>query len=400
MTKDAQRIARLQEGVKVADLDALLCTLPSNVLLLSGYWPVVGSSIAVVARDGRVAVVAPEDERENVGRGWADQVRTFKAGSLKELKTPVESACGELAEAIRELGLTGKMRIGFEHRSAHQPAPYVGMQIYGPATAELIREAAPQAEWKPAGELIERLREVLTPSELTRLRLACRFAEHAYKEGARGLQSGVTELAAARLFRQHLDPDDAHRHGVHRAGGSVWCMSGPNSAQAYKAFAHSSARELKRGDLVLMHCNSQADGFFTDITRTYSLGQPGPREQEWYEAVFEASRAAFATIKPGVKAAAVDAVAREIMKSRGFSEQFKHSTGHGVGFAAIDHLARPRLHPVSPDILETGMVFNVEPAAYFEGLGGVRQCNMVVVTGDGAQVLTEFQNCLAEVTLP
>jgi Xaa-Pro aminopeptidase len=62
-----------------------------------------------------------------------------------------------------------------------------------------------------------------------------------------------------------------------------------------------------------------------------------------------------------------------------------------VGFAAIDHAARPRLHPVSEDVLEVGMVFNVEPAVYIDGWGGLRHCDMVAVTSEGAELLTPFQ---------
>ena len=68
----------------------------------------------------------------------------------------------------------------------------------------------------------------------------------------------------------------------------------------------------------------------------------------------------------------------------------------GVGFAAIDHNAPPRLHPKSPDVLEEGMVFNVEPAAYFPNECGMRHCDMVAVTSTGSQVLTPFHQTIEE----
>ena len=73
--------------------------------------------------------------------------------------------------------------------------------------------------------------------------------------------------------------------------------------------------------------------------------------------------------------------------------------GHGVGFAAINHNAPPRLHPASNDVLETGMVFNIEPAVYVEGYAGMRHCDMVVVTEAGAEVLTEFQSSVEQLTV-
>jgi Xaa-Pro aminopeptidase/Xaa-Pro dipeptidase len=173
-------------------------------------------------------------------------------------------------------------------------------------------------------------------------------------------------------------------------------MSGPNAACAYAAYQQSRARKLQTGDLVLIHCNSYADGYWTDITRTYCLGGPDERQRAMYRAMFDARAAALAAIHPGVRAAEVDRAARAAIASHGFGNAFKHPTGHGVGFAAIDHNAPPRLHPKSEDMLKEGMVFNVEPGIYVEGYGGMRHCDMVVVTADGALVLTPFQTDIAE----
>lgn len=110
-----------------------------------------------------------------------------------------------------------------------------------------------------------------------------------------------------------------------------------------------------------------------------------------FEAIFDARRAAIAAIGPGVKVSEIDRAARGVLAERGFGKEFKHGLGHAVGFQAIDHNAPPRLHPASPDIIETGMVFNIEPAIYIENFGGIRHCDMVAVTEDGAEILTGFQ---------
>jgi Xaa-Pro aminopeptidase len=90
--------------------------------------------------------------------------------------------------------------------------------------------------------------------------------------------------------------------------------------------------------------------------------------------------------------------AREVMNAPGCAKQFKHSTGHSLGFAAIDHNALPRPHPKSPDVLETGMTFDVEPAVYYEDYGGLRHCDMVPVTQLGMQLLTPFKTILEDLT--
>jgi Xaa-Pro aminopeptidase len=141
----------------------------------------------------------------------------------------------------------------------------------------------------------------------------------------------------------------------------------------------------------MIHCNSFVNGLWTDITRTY---HPTPNDDDalrLYQAVLAARRAALDVIAPGVRGREVDRAAREVIGRYGFGPHFRHGTGHGVGFAAIDHQARPRLHPASDDVLEAGMVFNLEPAIYLEGRGGLRHCDLVAVHRDGAELLTPFQ---------
>ena len=156
---------------------------------------------------------------------------------------------------------------------------------------------------------------------------------------------------------------------------------------------------IKSGDLVLLHCNSYVDGYGTDITRTFCIGPPDSRAASMYKAVFAAREAAFAEIAPGKKARDVDGAARRILQGAGFGSNFPHSTGHGVGFGAISPDSLPRLHPASDDILEPGMVFNVEPAVYVEGFGGIRQCEMVAVNETGFELLTDFQSSIDELML-
>ena len=110
------------------------------------------------------------------------------------------------------------------------------------------------------------------------------------------------------------------------------------------------------------------------------------------DAVLEATGRAIDAIRPGARASGIDTAAREVLKARGYANAFRHATGHGVGFAAINHDALPRIHPLSDEILEPGMVFNIEPAVYIPGFGGMRQCNMVAGTDTGVELLTGFQN--------
>ena len=381
MPRDAERIERLQAAMKEAGLDALAVGLPANVLLLTGCFPVMGNSFAIVTREGEVTLYSPEDERELAEGRCDDRIVYYQPDGLESLRRQVCST----------IRLDGKV-VGFECGEVYEPASYVSMHLFGNAVAELLEGAV----LRPAPELLARVKAVLTPIEIDRVRRACRIADAAFACGAELLSPGLKETEAAAYFRDQLVTFGTGFEGVLRTEGFVFCMSGPNSAEACAAYARSRARQIEVTDFALVHCNSHADGYWTDITRTWCFGPASDRQRRMYEAVFAARAAAFDAVRPGVPAADVDRAAREELKSRGFGAEFKHSTGHGVGFAAVHHNARPRIAENSPDLLEAGMVFNIEPAIYVDGFGGLRHCDMVAVTESGAELLTPFQGRIEE----
>lgn len=375
----------------------LVCALSTNVLLLSGYWPVIGTAIAVITRSGFVCILAPEDEEDLAQRGWADAVQTFSPGSLDEIGTIEDAVRAPLTDILKKFSTERRMVVACEQGSVLEPASYVGMHLFGTTIQRLLSAILPDAAILSADELLARLRSILSPFEQSRVREACDFAAAAFFEGFQCLRPGLSEVEAAAGFRRSLSvvSDDSGA----RAGGFVFCMSGPNSAKAYAAYQRSHMRKIEPGDLVLVHCNSYLDGYWTDITRTFCLSRLDQQTRQMYEAIFAARRAALDIIRPEVKAADVDHAARAVLSRYGFAEGFKHGLGHGVGFAAINHNAPPRLHPASNDRLESGMVFNIEPAIYLDGLGGIRHCDMVLVTEDGLEVLTPFQSTLDNLTV-
>lgn len=381
---DPERLERVSQELRANDADAIICGLPCNIVMLSGYWPVVGNSLAIFTRDGRLQVIAPSDEEDLARRAGLTQIDTFEAGSLADLKTLPEIIGPKLEAAVRSLGLENAI-VAYESGGAFEPASYISMHFFGDGIFEILEDAFASGSLIAADDMLSRLRASLTPGELARVREACRIAGDAFEAGRGSIEAGRTELDIAARFRGGLSP-------VKRSGGHVSCMSGPNSTRAAGAYAISGTRAIEAGDFVLVHCNSWVDGFWTDITRTWTLGEPDATKRKVQIAIAEARAAALDRIRPGEKASEVDLAARNVMQRHGFESEFKHATGHGVGFAAIDHNAMPRIHPKSPDVLEAGMVFNVEPAAYSEGFGGSRHCDVVAVTETGYELLTDFQS--------
>ena len=387
---NSQRVDRIRDALRKNNWDLVVCALPMNVLLLSGYWPVVGTGVAVASKEGRIGLLVPEDEEDLAKHGWADEVRTFKPGSLNEVITTAEAIRAPLKSILQ--GFSAEpVGVGFEEQETSEPASYAAMHLYGGTMRRLLQEALNIATLSGADAVLAELRASKTKFELSKIHTACRIAGTAFQHGSQQIRAGATEVEMAAIFRGPLSTSVVDYPKLERADGFTWCMSGANSALASGAYARSRPKQIECGDLVLVHCNSYADGHWTDITRTYFLGELQARPKQMYEAVFAARQAALAAIRPGVKAADVDRAARDVLQERGFGPEFKHSTGHGVGFSAISANAEPRLHPNSTDTIQIGMVFNVEPAIYFDGYGGIRHCDMVTVTEAGAKVLTPFQ---------
>ncbi len=397
MNRNPERVQRVRDALRQAKLDAFVSTLAVHVLMLTGYWPVIGTSFAVSSGDGTVALLVPEDEKRLTGSCWADLVETYSPGSLETLRTTNESAIAPLGNLLKKLGLSAS-RLGYESGPVSEPSSYASMHLYGASILQLLGEAAPGAMLQRADKYLADLTAVKTPLEVEKIRRAAAIADSAFHNGARSLLVGDTEAAVADCFRRGLSTSALAAQAV-RADGFAYCMSGPNSAKAYGAFAQTGHRRLRADDLVLVHCNSYAEGYWTDVTRTYVLGEPNSEQARWREAIMEARACAFAAIAPGGSARDVDHAARSVLQKHGLGPLFRHSTGHGVGFAAISANAMPRLHPHSPDTLEPGMVFNVEPAVYKERVGGMRHCDLVVVTETGMELLTPFQSEVSDLCI-
>ena len=145
-----ERLARVQDALKSANLDAVLCTLPSNVLMLSGYWPVIGTGMAVATADGINLLLAPQDELQFAEHGWASRIEAVpSSGSLSEITTPALAASGPLRTLMHDLKLECA-RIGYEYGEASEPASYAGMHVYNNAVIDMLRFAAPSAALAPA----------------------------------------------------------------------------------------------------------------------------------------------------------------------------------------------------------------------------------------------------------
>ena len=388
MAVDSERHARTVAALDDYGFDALVCASATEVLLLTGYWPVMGASVAIFTADGEVRVIVPEDEAELVRNTSSAQCITYKPAGLHTLERPLSLLRQPLTAMLKQLGL-GKARVGLQLMEGVQPSSYAASMEFRSSLKDLLEEVQPHASYVACDDLLESMKSTKTTQELDLLSKAAMVAKAGFAAAASAIRPGLreSEIAAAIQARFEASPD---AKPFERSYGYFFCMSGPNSATAAAAYARTRQRVVQEGDLVMIHANTCSDGYWTDVTRTYTAGEPSARQRTMRAAITEARAAALSAIQLGTTGAAVDCAARSVMEAHGYGEAFKHATGHGVGFAAANANALPRIHPLSPDVLEEGMTFNIEPAAYFEGYGGMRHCDLVAVASHGAHVLTDF----------
>ncbi len=388
MAIDPERQERLRKALGEANLDALVCAAASDVLLLSGYWPVMSLSVAIFTADGECVLIVPQDEVHLAEQTSFATLIPFAPGSLTSFE-PITAILKQfLAEAVQRLGLSAGC-IGIREDLTEQPSSYVVSANFHGTLKTLLETVAPKAVLRASDDLLEKQKDAKTAVELRQMDTAVAIVSAGFAVAPGAIEAGLREIDVAARIQTAFDITPGAEQ-VQRSYGSFYCMSGPNSAKASAAFARTRERRLAQGDLVMIHANTCADGYWTDITRTYTVGEPGERHLALRGAISEARRKGLNAIRPGVRASDVDRAVRSVMEAQGLGEAFVHPTGHGVGFAAANAAGRPRIHPLSPDVLEVGSTFNLEPAAYFDGYGGMRHCDLVAVTRDGVRVLTEF----------
>lgn len=244
-----------------------------------------------------------------------------------------------------------------------------------------IQAGARAADFPDASEALGSLRLCKDQAEVQKMRRAVEIAEAALKATIPLIKVGATEreLAAEltiQLLRQGSAPELPFAPIV---------SSGPNSANPHAA---PSERMLQSGDLLVVDWGATFEGYISDLTRTFAVGEVDPELAQIHEIVQQANAVGRAAAKPGVAAAEVDRAARGVIERAGYGEYFTHRTGHGIGLEAHEE---PYMRGDNLQILLPGMTFTIEPGIYLSGRGGVRIEDNVVITETGAVCLSELE---------
>jgi Xaa-Pro aminopeptidase len=227
-----------------------------------------------------------------------------------------------------------------------------------------------------AGGTVEKLRRVKDEAELAAIAAAAELADDVWgwslEQGLGGhSEREVARAAEARIRELGGDPSFP-----------AIVAAGPNGALPH---AEPGEREIAAGDLVVFDMGAKLDGYCSDGTRTFAVGEPGERGREVYETVRTAQAGALDAVAAGMGGEELDGVAREAIEAAGHGERFGHGLGHGVGLEVHE---APRLSPRSEDVLSAGEVVTIEPGVYLPGELGVRIEDLVVVAEGGCRNLS------------
>lgn len=354
------RIERLRRRFEKGDCDGLLITDEINVRYLTGF-----------TGDSTFLVVTPRDAVLLSDRRYETQL----AQQCPDLNALVRGPDRKMIDLISDAGNSlGLRRLGLEAASLTWE---LQSQIAG---------ALPSVELLAAGDPVGELRMIKDDSELAILKRAIWIAERAFESVRAKLRPSLTELQIAHELEATI-----RDLGGEGAGFAPIVGAGPGGALPH----------YRPGDIAIGGCKTllidwgaKYCGYTSDLTRTLHRDHPPAGFEKAYKAVLAAHTMAIATIRDGVKAADVDAAARQVLIDAGLGKEFKHGLGHGIGLRIHES---PRMGAVSTETLATGMVITVEPGVYFEGNFGIRIEDDVLVTVSGCETLSslprDFESC-------
>ena len=241
-----------------------------------------------------------------------------------------------------------------------------------------MKKALRDVKLEPKDKLVWELRRIKDETELDKMRKAAQLTDEGVRVAAETIKSGIREYEAAAEIEYAM-----RRLGSEGVAFDTIVASGVRSS-----FRHGGCtdRKMQKGDLVVLDVGAKYQNYRSDLTRTFVVGKPSPKQGKIYETVKEAQEKAFQSIHEGVKAKDADGVARKLIGKEGYGEYFVHSLGHGIGLETHE---QPTLGPGSKDVLKAGNVVTDEPGIYIVNFGGVRIEDTVLVQKEGAERLTK-----------
>ncbi len=350
------RYERLYEKMNELDLDAVYVRSPENHLYMSHF----------DNPDGYLFLTRTD--------GWVFADFRYTEAAMEDSFTGLH-VCEPGKPALESLvNEQNCRRIGYEDRSLHCAA-----------LADL-QKRMPQIEWVPVGNMFAQIRCAKTRDEVDNIIAAQRIAEGAFHHLLSVISYDMTEIEVAAELEYYMK-----KHGSEKPSFDTIAVSGTASSRP-----HGVPRpvKLEKGFLT-MDYGAVVNGYHSDMTRTICIGKADNEQKKLYNTVLSAQKAALELAAPGVRNADLDKAARDIIDNAGYKGCFGHSLGHGVGL--LIHEQPGVSSGMGETVLHPGEIITVEPGIYVAGKYGCRIEDMLYITENGTENLTNCPKELIEI---
>lgn len=231
------------------------------------------------------------------------------------------------------------------------------------------------------------IRMIKDKKELDMLLKAASIADEAFIHLLEDIiKPGCTERSLAGRLEYYM-----RALGSEKTSFDTIVASGVRSALPH---GMASDKVIEVGDFITFDFGAVYKGYHSDMTRTLVVGLANSWQQEIYTIVEEAQRKGLKAAEAGMTGRELDAIVRDSITACGYGDYYVHGTGHGVGLEIHE---MPMINKRGATVLQTGMIFTIEPGIYIPGKGGVRIEDTVVLTEDGARALNGVKKQLIEI---
>lgn len=363
-----RRWKRAREIMAKEGLDAILTNVVDNVIYLTG-WPRFRTSVY----PGTYGTLFLREEKEPViFCSEGDSRGLLKDQFYPDIRVmpPSQSYWPDpLGKALTDYGMS-KAKVGLDTR--------MQASLYN-----AIIKALPGVTFVDPTAALNRMRAVKNPEEIKAYEHTVSLVESGTNAAIKACKEGwgrYTEIEVAALAQYEL-----LRRGCNAT--DIWCVSGERAAPVRR---YSTNKVVRGGELAVIDGGAGFNGFKSEFARTVWTGGTPSREQKLlYQTTFKALEAAKAIMRPGTKTSDLERACLKVVRDAGLEQHYGGYpyTGHGIGLRAEAFNVTARF-PEMDTILEEGMIFNLEPGIWQEGVGGVRIEDTYLITANAYRVLS------------
>ena len=371
----AKRIESLRQVMTEKNLDAAIIFNFENQFYFSGLKAITYSRpIIMIVEQTRQSLIIPKlEEKHAKEKTDADPIHIYH-----EVEGRGSTDYHELFDEVLD-GIEGS-QVGIE---------------FGALPAELASSIQEKGhDLVDIQADIVRMRAIKSGDEIEMIKESGKLVSGALKHTLEHSAAGKSELEINYHGNQYLFEEISKNHTDSTLDYFVMSPSGVERTNMPHVF--SNTRKLETGDVIIHSRQVGLNGYRAECERTYFIGEPTEAQREAFKVMLEAHLAALDFIKAGVTAKAVNQAALDVIKEAGYDAYVSHRTGHGIG---IGQHEEPSLRFDNDLVLEAGMVFCVEPGIYIPGVGGFRHSDTVVLTEDGAEIITKYPRDLESMIL-